>query len=156
MKKTFTYDFANMKILGTKAALKRASYEGTPENKELFEMLAKHPEFTVAEKEVKKNSSKATYKNLTLEEMKDYISIQADAQHKLLVFEAVQRIAKKKGAYYPLTKQWFLKTYPEYTKSGAYEEACRRADEEAAAALAELEISEGAAVTADSSIDRAA
>ena len=156
MKKTFTYDFANKKILGTKAALKRASYEGSPENKELFEMLAKHPDFSVAEKEIQKNKSKSTYKNLTMDEMKDYISIQADARQKLLVFEAVKRIAKEKGAFYPLTKQWFLKTYPDYTKSRAYEEACERAEAEAATALAELESLDSDAVAIGSITENAA
>ena len=49
--------------------------------------------------------------------MKLYISLQTDAEKKLAEFEAIKKVAKAKGAMYPLTKKWFINTYKNYKES---------------------------------------
>ena len=52
-----------------------------------------------------------------------------------MVFEKVQEIAEAKGAKYPLTKKWFLKTYPEYKENEASVMEEKKAMEQAEAEL---------------------
>ena len=50
------------------------------------------------------------------------IDTQPDSETALKKFEAVKRVAKAKNAYYPLTKKWFLKAYPDFKKEGITDE----------------------------------
>ena len=60
---------------------------------------------------------KKTYKGLTFQTMLDYIRTQTNSEDKIKAYNAVRRIAKVKGCEYPLTKKWFLKTYPDYKET---------------------------------------
>jgi len=114
MKNYFNYDFINKAIVGSKTAIKKANAGNTPEYRELCKKLAEHPDFNVVPKEIKENAEKKKYNGLSFDRMKEYILTQKDSENKLALFEKVKEIAEAKGAKYPLTKKWFLKTYPEY------------------------------------------
>ena len=49
--------------------------------------------------------------------MKDYIITQPNADKNLEMFETIKTIADARGAKYPLTKKWFLNTFPEYKEN---------------------------------------
>lgn len=117
MNTIFTYNFVNKTIIGSKAAINRANKGINPEYSELTSMLAAHPTFNVVEKAIKKNDDKKTFSGLTIETMKSYILTLDNSKAKLIEFEAIQKVAKAKGAMYPLTKKWFLHTYPEFKNS---------------------------------------
>lgn len=117
MNAIFTYNFVNKTIVGSKSAINRANKGINPEYRELTAMLAEHPNFSVVEKNIKKNDDKKTYSGLTIETMKAYIKTLDNSRSKLIEFEAIQKVAKAKGAMYPLTKKWFLNTYPEFKNS---------------------------------------
>lgn len=117
MNTIFTYNFVNKTIIGSKAAIARANKGINPEYNELTSMLAEHPNFSVVEKNIKKNDDKKTYSGLTIETMKAYIKTLDNSRSKLIEFEAIQVVAEAKGAKYPLTKKWFLNTYPEFKNS---------------------------------------
>ncbi len=117
MRKHFTYDFINNKIIGSKAAITRANRGMNPEYTELTEMLTEHPTFKVIEKVITNKKNKQTYSSLTLKRMEEYISLQKDSKKKLIEFKAVVTVAEAKGSKYPLTKKWFLATYKEYKNS---------------------------------------
>ena len=113
-KALFTYDFARKAIVASASTLKKTRNPENPECKTLMRMLAQHPDFRIAEKEVKKKVGKQTYKGLTFARMADYIQMQANSKDELKKYEAVRRIAKIKGSEYALTKKWFLRAYPDY------------------------------------------
>ena len=153
MKKNFQYDFVNKAIIGSKSAINRANKGMNPEYKELSEMLAAMPSFSVQIKDIKKKKDKKTCFKLTFDKMEDYIRTQAsneaDLKKKLIEFDAIKSVAEAKGAKYPLTKKWFLKAYPEYSEKevseneAAFEEL--RALTAAADALKGLELDKEAA-----------
>ena len=60
------------------------------------------------------NDDKKTYGKLTIQRMREYIATQANAEENLRALDRVIKIAETKGAKYPLTKKWFLATFPEY------------------------------------------
>lgn len=144
MKKNFQYDFVNKAIIGSKSAINRANKGLNPEYKELSEMLAAMPSFNVQIKDIKKKKDQRRYSLLTFKKMEDYIKTQfsdkKELEAKIIEFKAIQKVAEAKGAKYPLTKKWFLKTYPEYKESDVSEtEAAAEMDKELAAATAALE-----------------
>ncbi len=151
MKRTFTYNFVEKTIVGSKAAIERANRGLNPEYAELTEMLAAHPEFKVSVKNIQKKEGKKTYNRLTFDRMREYIETQfsnkEELNEKLAELEAIKAIAKAKKAMYPFTKKWFLNTYPEFKENEVSEteraELQKAITEEqkarAAAALAALE-----------------
>ena len=69
----------------------------------------------------KYNNKKCSYNGLTFAVMKAYIESQSNSEKQLKVFEAVKRIAEMKGSKYPLTKKWFLNTYPDFKENAVKE-----------------------------------
>jgi len=134
----FTCDHANHLIRGSKSALKRASIYGTNEYKMLTQLMQELPTYGVAERIIKKKvSGKISYRNLTLKKMEDYINTQPNAKKNLAKFEAVKRIAEARSALYPLSKKWFLSTFPNYKEDIVVEDEA--IELEVAAELDELE-----------------
>lgn len=121
MNAIFTYNFVNKTIVGTKSAINRANMGKNPEYTTLCEMLAAHPDFTVAEKQINHKADKKKYNGLTLPRMKEYIETQPNSKERLIEFAAIQKVAKAKGALYPLTKKWFLATFPEFKENNVSE-----------------------------------
>ena len=117
MNAIFTYNFVNKTIVGTKSAINRANKGLSPEYGMLCKMLADHPDFTVAEKQINHKADKKKYNGLTLPRMKEYIETQPNSEKRLIEFAAIQKVAKAKGALYPLTKKWFLATFPEFKEN---------------------------------------
>ncbi len=128
MKKTnINVDFEKNALVVSKAFYKKACAFGSKENVELRNAMEIYKGFSIEFKV----SDKKTYGGLTFERMADYIKTQADADARLLEFEAVKKIAKAKGAMYPLTKEWFFLTYPLFKEDAV-------ADDEKATVLDEL------------------
>ena len=121
MNAIFTYNFVNKTIIGTKSAINRANKGMKPEYCMLCEMLAEHPDFTVAEKQIKHKADKKKYKGLTLPRMEAYIETQPNSKERLIEIAAIQKVAAAKGALYPLTKKWFLATFPEFKENNVSE-----------------------------------
>lgn len=103
-------DLINETITITAAYYKKACIFGSAEYHELRQIRAENAGFTIEFKAIEKK----TYKDLTFDRMAEYIETQPNSEKQLIVFEAVKRVAEKKGSKYPLTKKWFLKNYPEY------------------------------------------
>ena len=110
MKKTNLYiDFEQETIFVSKAFHKRASIYGTNEFETLHSAI-QETGYSVAFLTVQKKS----YRGLSFERMEAYIITQPNSEANLKEFAAVKIIAEAKGSKYPLTKKWFLQTFPEY------------------------------------------
>lgn len=122
----FAYDHPNKTILGSKTSLKKAGRPNSPESVLLASMMKQYPDYTVKEKEVKKNSSKNVYDGLTMELMKAYIEIQDNSKEMLKIYDRVVEMAtkqqKNKKKKYPLTKSWFTSVYKNFDVKKAQEE----------------------------------
>ena len=143
MKTRFTYNFIEKAIIGSKAAIERANKGKNPEYAELSGMLSAHPDFTVRVKDLQQKEGKKTYKKLTFDRMEEYIKTQfADKKElnaKLIEFKAIQKVAEAKGAKYPLTKKWFLNTYPSFKENEVFEQERTEQEKALAAAAAMLD-----------------
>lgn len=105
-KNVFVIDFVAGEIKGSKSALKKAGNPKSDEYKELTAKMAAHPTFTVAEKE--SNENKNTYKGMNFQMMRNFISVQPNADELMAEFDRAMEIADGK---YPLVKKWFLDTF---------------------------------------------
>lgn len=148
MKTRFTYNFIEKAIIGSKAAIDRANKGKNPEYAELSGMLAAHPDFTVRVKDIQKKEGKKTYSKLTFDRMEEYIRTQFADENalaaKLIEFKAIQKVAEAKGAKYPLTKKWFLNTYPSFKENEVSEQESAE-QEKALVAEAEKLLADAAA-----------
>lgn len=123
----------NGKLIMTKAFYKRACVFGSAEYYELREAKAQNEDFEVVFK--CDLAEKKTYGGLSFKTMEAYIKTQPNSEARLLEFDVVKQIAEIKGGKYPLTKKWFLMTYPEFKKSevSAQEQATKLAEAKAKA-----------------------
>ena len=135
----FTIDHANKEIRCSKTALKKAGVFNSAEYKMLNKIMAANPTYAVVEKEIKKNASKKSYSGLTFDRMRDYIATQPNAKNNLIKFDAVMKMAETKGAKYPLTKKWFLKSFPNFKENEVDNETVELQKKLEAEAFAELE-----------------
>lgn len=113
-RKTFTFDFVNKTIVGSKRSIERANKGLSPEYEELIEMLKKQPTFEVEAKVIKVNKNKRKYTNLTFENMERYMSGLPNSKELLKEYNIVKENADTMFAKYPLTKKWFLTKFPEF------------------------------------------
>ena len=111
MKKNVSINLIDKTITVSKTFYKKASAYGTAEYNELRNAMMENPTFAVVIKTVEKKS----YNGLTFKRMESYIQTQPNSETNLKEFRAVQRVAEAKGAKYPLTKKWFLASFPEYS-----------------------------------------
>lgn len=118
MKSHITYSFSDNTLSLTKSFYKKACKVGTPEYKKLCDAFTTHPDAKIVFIE---NANKRTYAKLTFERMVAYIKTQANSEDNLRTMERVMLIAEAKGAKYPLTKKWFLETFPEYQENSVSE-----------------------------------
>ena len=139
MKKfAISIDHSKHTISASKSFIKRANIYGTDE----YHYLRKAMIDLVGYKVVAKETDKKTYKALTFERMKEYIETQANKDNLLIEFEAVKAIAAAKGSKYPLTKKWFLLTFPQYKVNEVAKDETAAKIDEIKAFLATLEAEE--------------
>ena len=109
-KSNMTIDHRNSTITVSKAFYNKASKYGTDEYRLLHRAMKDNPTFEIVIQE----SQKKSYNGLTFKRMEAYIMTQSNSEANLKEYSAVKKVAEAKGAKYPLTKKWFLQTFPEY------------------------------------------
>ena len=121
MKNTLTLNHEKRTIIMDRTFAKYAENTMSDEYAHLQRVRKDYPNYTVIQRQIKRNPNKKTYNGLTFAVMKAYIESQSNSEKQLKVFEAVKRIAEMKGSKYPLTKKWFLNTYPDFKENAVKE-----------------------------------
>ena len=124
---------------------KNSSIFGSRESLMLEEARRAYPPYTVARKQIKKNTNQEHYNGLTYEYMRWYIETheKGEALTKALAeYDELLLISKchSKGKRYPTIKKWFLDQYKEVKTFGMSQEqleAFQKAQEEKEQANAE-------------------
>ncbi len=104
-----SFNHAAKVIIITKAFEKAANNIGSTEYNELVKIRRDFPDYTIKRKEIEKNTSKQSYKGLTVKEMKRFIATRSEKEVEL--FDKVCEIAKNKQGKYAVIKKWFLDNY---------------------------------------------
>ena len=106
-----TFNHAAKEIIITKAFEKAANKVGSTEYNELVKIRKDFPDYTIRRKEIARKDNKQSFKGLTVEEMRRFLSTIGEADVKL--FERVCEIAEGKQGKYAVIKKWFLNNYKE-------------------------------------------
>lgn len=133
MNKTALYeiDFINSKIILTKKFYKAAGTLNSNEYRILVQLRRDNPTFTVELREIKKKEGKQSYRNLTYENMRNYILVCEGEDSKALKdFDNVKALSQAQAGPYAYVKTWFLKQYGDAFKR----------EEEVSAAKPELKL----------------
>lgn len=109
-----TIDYQAHTLDMTKSFYKKARNVGSPEYRELREAMKENEGYSIS---IVSNDAKRSYRALTIERMREYIKTQANSEENLTTLDRVIKVAEAKGAKYPLTKKWFLETFPEYKEN---------------------------------------
>lgn len=98
----------------TKAFEKKARVFGTEEYELWKAYRADFPTAKMVTKEIRKNPSKRTYKNLTYKNMEAFILLQDNRESLLAEFKRQKELAKIQENPYRAVLAWFLSEFTDY------------------------------------------
>lgn len=107
----YTINFEAEEIIITKRFGKAASQIGTPEFKVMQQLRKEFTGFSFVYKTIEKKENKKSYKGLSIDEMKRFVSTRTDEE--IDMFEKVLALASNKQGKYAIVKKWFLDNYKE-------------------------------------------
>lgn len=107
----YTINFETEEIIITKKFGKAASQIGTPEFKVMQQLRNEFKGFSFVYKTIEKKENKKSYKGLSIDEMKRFISNRTDKE--IQTFEKVLALASNRQGKYAIVKKWFLDNYKE-------------------------------------------
>ena len=126
MKNTLRLDHANGRIIMDRTFAKNAEDTRSEEYRHLQSVRQDYPTYTVIRKQIKKPAHKESYKGLTYDYMRTYITNHEPKETKDAVskeFEDMIEISKCHSIRYPTIKKWFLAKYPEVVGFGVEAES---------------------------------
>ena len=128
MKNTLTLNHEKRTIIMDRTFAKYAENTMSDEYAHLQRVRKDYPNYTVIQRQIKRNPNKKTYNGLTYEYMEDYIMTHGSVEtikKNLNEFHEMRLISECHGQAfrYPVIKSWFLDKYPEITKFGTVDEA---------------------------------
>lgn len=123
MKNTLKIDSIKKLIVMDRTFAKLAANTHSIEYAHLQQVRRDYPEYTVIQRQIKRNSGKKTYNGLTYDYMEDYIMTHGSAEEikkNLHDFDEMRLISEchSKRFRYPVIKSWFLERFPEIAKFG--------------------------------------
>ena len=133
-------DHENKTLVMDKTFEKNSSIFGSRESQMLEEARRAYPTYSVARRQIKKNSNQEHYNGLTYEYMRWYIQTHEEGEALTVIikeYDELLLISKchSKGKRYPTIKKWFLEMYPAVKTFGMSKEeleAFQKAQEEKA------------------------
>ena len=114
----YEVDFINSKIILTKKFYKAATTLNSPEYNTLLQLRTQNPDYEIVLKEIKKKEGKKSYRNLTYDNMRNYIiTLEGEKSETLTEFDKVLKLSKVQAGPYAYVKTWFLGKYGDAFKS---------------------------------------
>jgi hypothetical protein len=116
----------NKEILISKSFSKAAMNPNSTEYQDLKEVMCAHPDYRVAQRNIKKKENKKTFAGLTYEYMRDYLILhtspeeEAEAVAELDEMILIARCHTPNFSYATI-KKWFLRKFPEVAEFGTIE-----------------------------------
>ena len=107
----YTINFEAEEIIITKKFGKAASQIGTPEFKVMQQLRKEFTGFSFVYKTIEKKENKKSYKGLSIDEMKRFISNRTDEEMEM--FNKVLALASNRQGKYAIVKTWLLDNYKE-------------------------------------------
>lgn len=106
-------NFANHTIVISKSFAVKAAIVSSKEYMYLTDVQVSYPDYKIIVREIKKNSKKETYPNLTYAYMEYYISTHSHAEERMAEYKEKRLRADCHSMRYGYIKKWFLEAYPQ-------------------------------------------
>lgn len=115
----YEIDIINSKIIMSKKFYKAASISvNSPEYKTLIQLRNDNPDFAFELREIKKKDGKKTYRNLTYDNMRNYIIVREGENSSILKeFDKTVKLSQSHAGSYAYVKTWFLNKYKDEFKT---------------------------------------
>ena len=110
-KANYTFNHTDKKIFITRRFENAANIIGSDAYNKLVRLTKDFPTYSISIIEPKKKQGKVSYKGLTIDEMKRFVSTIGTDETAL--FNKVIEIAQNKTSPYAVIKKWFLNKYKE-------------------------------------------
>lgn len=108
--KGYAINFVAREIIITKRFSKAAGVIDSDAYKTMLALRKDFPDFKITIKPIEKKENKVTYKGLSIEEMKRFITANRDKEEQEL-FEKILKLQEGKKGKYATVKKWFLDNY---------------------------------------------
>lgn len=108
--KGYAINFVAGEIIITKRFSKAAGIIDSDAYKTMLALRKDFPDFEIVIKPIEKKENKVTYKGLSIEEMKRFITANRDKEEQEL-FEKILKLQQGKKGKYATVKKWFLDNY---------------------------------------------
>ena len=108
----------------TKVFAKKSETYGTPEYKDLMDVLSepRTSTYKIVIRTIKKNPNKETFRNLTYKNMEDFIKSTDNPDAYMKEFEITKMRSKVQSSPYKFVANWFTTTFPNYKDAEIFSE----------------------------------
>jgi hypothetical protein len=113
MKGTIRVDHINKNILISKVFARASMVIESEEYKKLCAVRSDYPEYSIIQREIRKNPQKESYRGLTYAYMEHYILTHDKSGEVMKLYEEMRLRALCHSIRYAHIKKWFLEIYPE-------------------------------------------
>lgn len=110
--KGYAINFVAKEIIITKRFSKAAGVIDSDAYKIMLSLRKDFPDFKIVIKPIEKKENKVTYKGLSIEEMKRFITANRSKEEQEL-FKKILKLQEGKKGKYATVKKWFLDNYKE-------------------------------------------
>lgn len=113
MKGTIRVDHINKNIIVSKVFAKASMFINSEEYKTLCDIRTVYPDYSIIQREIRKNPQKESYRGLTYAYMEHYILTHDKSGDVMKIYEEMRLRALCHSIRYAHIKKWFLEIYPE-------------------------------------------
>lgn len=113
MKGTIRVDHINKNIIISKAFAKASMSINSEEYKALLKVRNSYAEYSIIQREIKRNPQKESYRGLTYDYMEKYILTHDKSGEIMKMYQEMRLRASCHSIRYAHIKKWFLEIYPE-------------------------------------------
>lgn len=113
MKGTIRVDHINKNIMISKTFAKASMIIDSEEYKTLLSVKSAYAEYSIIQREIRKNPQKESYRGLTYAYMEHYILTHDKSGEMMNIYEELRLRALCHSIRYAHIKKWFLEVYPE-------------------------------------------
>ena len=118
MKGTIRVDHINRNVMISKAFAKASMLIDSEEYKALLNVRNSYSEYSIIQREIRRNPQKESYRGLTYAYMEHYILTHDKSGDVVQMYEEMSLRALCHSIRYAHIKKWFLEKYPEIVRFG--------------------------------------
>ena len=115
----YNYDALTNTLTLTASFAKKASQLNTPEYKILLQLRLDNPGMKIEKASPKTSSNRPV--SIPFAKMEDFISLCANSEERLDVFEKIKALSKIQASPYAYVRKWFLENYANYAEDPEFD-----------------------------------